>query len=385
MTSFHGKMLPPISDDKMFEKFVATLWERRNPESSVVFMGRPGQAQYGLDVIVTTRSGTVIGIQCKATHRLSEKTVIDEASKAAQHKPSIDKFILATTAPHDAAIVTVAQRLSEENSDKNLFSIAVFGWGEILRFAEPYPEIVRQFFPEFTSSDQAGANYISLKLDQDLTIPMSDIELALFCSETASSLKKSPNTRVIVSYPVEQSLLQDIGKINDLEIPSIEERTQRSYLEAMLSRIAPRLRRLEIAIPLLLINETIRSPWLIGADWQGTAAVLRRLCISVLRPAFTRPQDALTLKMRSPTNSSILAYLDIEEDDKAAFLTSNPTFSPSFFLGFVPDLGHEIGMKYALPSGIEALLRYSANFDVALDELRKAGEFSIYGWRVEPA
>lgn len=57
----------------------------------------------------------------------------------------------------------------------------------------------------------------------------------------------------------------------------------------------------------------------------------------------------------------------------------------TFILGFVPDLGHDIGMRYALPAGIAALLRYSENFEVSLDELRKAGEYSIYGWTVEPA
>jgi len=385
MTSFHGKTLPPFSDDQMFEKFVAELWEARHPGSSASFMGRPGQSQSGLDVLLTTQAGAVIGIQCKATTRLTEKTLTEEASKAASHRPLISRFVLATTAPHDVAMVTLAQRLSEENAEKDLFPVAVFGWTELLRLAEPYPEIIRRFFPEFALTEQSSASEIEFGLDQNMSIPMGDTELALFCSETASALKKNPRATLRIVQDEEQRLLRQIRQIDQLGTPTTEQRLERSNLEALLSRIGPRLRRFETTIPLLLTNETIRSPWLIGPDWHGTAAVLRRLCMYVLRPSLSRPEGVLTVKMRSPTNSSILAYLDLEGEDEKAFLSRNPSFTPNYFLGFVPDLGHDLGIKYALPAGIEALVRYSAGFEVDLGDLRKAGEFSIYNWMLEPA
>lgn len=388
MSSYYGKALPPISDDKMFEKFIAALWEKRNAGSTATLFGRSGQAQHGIDVLITTATKKRVAVQCKAVTRLTEKMLLDEVAKAANYQPPIDQYVLVTTASHDANLVTAAQRLSVEHGEKDLFPVTVFGWDEILRLAEPHPDIVHQFFPEFWANTEPASPKVTLELDQELTIPMSDVELALFCSETATILKADPRATVQVLHPDEQQLVREIGEIGEIDelaSPSTEQRTRRAELQARRDMISPRLRQLEATIPILLANDEARSPWLIGPVWPNTASALRSLVRYVVRPAQTSVPGHLTLKMRSSYTPEIVTWIDLDEGQQATFMARNPEFSRSFFLGGVIDLGDELGLACGLPAGIAALVRYSANFAVPLDDLRKRGDFSIYQWWLEAA
>lgn len=385
MSSYYGKVLPPISDDKMFEKFIAALWEKRNSGSTATLFGRSGQAQHGIDVLITTATKKRIAVQCKAVTRLTEKMLIDEVAKATNYRPPVDHFVLVTTAPHDANLVTAAQRLSMEHGEKDLFPVTIFGWGEILRLAEPHPEVVHQFFPEFLANIEPASPTLNLELDQDLSIPMSDVELALYCSETATALKANPRATVRVLHPNEQQIVRDISEINELASPNTEQRTRRAELQALRDMIGPRLRQLEAAIPILLTDDEARSPWLIGPVWSTTASVLRSLVRHCVRPHLTSVPGHLALKMRSPYTPEIVTWIDLDEHQQAVFMARNSEYSRSYFLGGVFDLGDELGPACGLPAGIAALVRYSANFATPLDDMRRRGDFSIYQWSLEAA
>jgi hypothetical protein len=368
----------------MFEKFAAMLWEKRHLESTVTMMGRKGQAQYGLDVVVTTRTGKVIGLQCKAVRQLTEKMLIDEVAKALTFEPTLEQFVLVTTAPHDAAMVTAAQRLSEKHSERDLFTVAVFGWEELQRLAEPHPEVVHQFFPEFNGMAEVAAPSVELAIEPDLSIVMDDLELALFCSETANHLANGKRAGIKVVFGEETDLRREIAQIDAEEAPTTEQRMHRSNLTAALARIAPKLRQLELAIPILLTDEDVRSPWLIGPNWPSTATVLRALVHEIVKPATSSQPDRMPIKLRSPTVPAIVTYLDLDAQEVASFRARNPNFSPQYFLGGVFDLGNDLGMR-ALAAGIAQVFRYSAGHNVPLGELRAKGELSVYRWNVEPA
>lgn len=384
MSSFHGKILPPIKDDVMFEKFVAMLWEKRYPGSSTTMMGRTGQAQNGLDVLVRTQMGKLLGIQCKAVSKLTEKMLCDEVCKARTFEAKLDQFILVTTAPHDAAMVTIAQRLSEQHSERELFSVAVFGWEELQRLAEPHPDVIHHFFPEFVGGIASVPFRIKLPIEQDLSIAMDDLELALFCSEAAAKIANDDRTLIEIIFSEETRLRQEIALLDAEEAPTTEQRIHRSNLTAALARIAPRLRQLESAIPILLTNDDVRSPWLIGPNWANTATVLRALIGEVVSPASSSRPDSMPIKIRSPRISAIVTFLDLDAQEQADFRARNPDFTPSYFLGGVFDLGDDLGLR-AIAAGIAAVFRYSAGHKVPLDELRAKGELSVYQWNVEAA
>jgi hypothetical protein len=384
VSSFHGKFLPPITDDVMFEKFTAMLWERRHPESTAVLMGRSGQAQSGLDVLVTTRTGKTIGIQCKAVKLLTEKTLLEEVDKALKFEPIIDQFVLATTAPHDVAMVAAAQRVSEEHSERDLFSVTVFGWGELLRLVEPHPEVIQLFYPEFAGAAQVAPTLVSLVIEPDLSIAMNDLELALFCSETAATLAENDRAAIQIHFAARTAVRGEIAQLDAEETLTTGQRMHRSNLEASLARISPRLRQLEQAIPILLTDDDVRSPWLIGPNWPKTAPALRRLVNEVLRPATSFGSHAMALKIRSPRTPAIVAWLDLDKEEQAAFRARNPDYSPNYFLGSVFDFGDDLGLR-ALSAGIAAVFRYSAGHKIPLDTLRTNGEMSVFQWWVEAA
>lgn len=368
----------------MFEKFTAMLWEKRHPESTAVLMGRSGQAQSGLDVLVSTRTGKNIGIQCKAVKVLTERTLLEEVDKAIKFKPMIDQFVLATTAPHDVAMVTVAQRLSEEHSERDLFPVIVLGWGELLRLAEAHPDVIQHFYPEFGGAAKVARPRISLAIEPDRSIAMNDLELELFCSETAAKLADDERTVIQINFAEEMALRREIAQLDAEEFLTTEQRMHRSNLAAALARRSPRFRQLELAIPILLTDEDVRSPWLIGPNWPKTAIALRSLVREVLQPAMSSRPCAMSLKIRSQRTPAIVAWLDLDDGEQAAFCARNPDYSPSYFLGGVIDLGDDLGLR-ALPAGIAAVFRYSAGHKVPLNTLRANGEMSVFEWWVEAA
>lgn len=147
----HGERLAPISDPVAFAKFVADLWEQRLPDASIVRVGRTGQAQGGIDVLVRTKTRRAVGIQCKATLKLTRSTLKAEVDKALAAGTRLDEFVLATSGPHDAEMVRAAHELSDLHAADGRFCVTVYGWEELQRMAEPYPALIARDLP---ASDQ---------------------------------------------------------------------------------------------------------------------------------------------------------------------------------------------------------------------------------------
>lgn len=385
MTSYRGKMLPPIVDDVMLEKFAAALWDSRFPGRQSMLMGRSGQAQKGLDVLITTKEARTIGIQCKAVAKLTKAMLANEIAKALTHQPKIHQFVLLTSAPNDAELVTEAQRLTEQHEEQGLFSVTVYGWGEVMRLLEGHPAVVAQFFPEFVIQLEPAGEWVVLKIGVDLQIDMEDAELALFCSETAARMKKSSNVLVQVDYEVELGLLSDIQAVSAEEHPTFEQRRRRFELEAVLQTIAVRSRRLEVATMLLLLDSEVRSPWLIASPWADTAEVLRRLVSEVFWPAISSDPDLLQLKIRSAQREELVTWIGLPHEAMAEFTGRSPAYHSYAFVGGVLELGSNIALGHVLPAAIAKVAQFSDSHGVAIDHLRQNGDLRLWEWQVEGA
>jgi hypothetical protein len=96
---------PPPIDDPAFERLMAQLAQPVLNAQTVNLNGRQGQAQHGVDVSVLLPDDTYAGIQCKLTTKaLTIATVKEEIAKAQDYKPTLSRFIVATTAPSDAPL-----------------------------------------------------------------------------------------------------------------------------------------------------------------------------------------------------------------------------------------------------------------------------------------
>jgi hypothetical protein len=111
----------------------------------------------------------------------------------------------------------------------------------------------------------------------DVSIAMDDLELALFCSEAAAKLADNDRAALQIDFAARTALRGEIAQLDTEETLTAKQRMHRSNREASLVRISPRLGQLERAIPILLTDDDVRSPWLIGPSWPKTALALRDL------------------------------------------------------------------------------------------------------------
>lgn len=382
MTSYKGKRLPAISDSTMFEKFSLDLWGAQHPDSQSTLYGRNGQAQNGVDGVVRT-GDRLIALQCKAVEKLDQKTVETEVNRAKNFQPEISELVIVTTAPHDAKLVSYAETITRQHKQLNLFSVSYHGWDDLLRILEDHQWVARKHFPEFYNSTEEGAeaplSAFRLPVDRELNILLTDEELALFCSEASWELKNNPAALLAVDHVDEQFAISKIAEFEAVEVMDAGARQSRSAFREYLDHISPKIRRAEIAARLLLTDDVLRSPWLLGGCWPQTASTMRRLMPEIIAGATSHP-GRLPLKIGVPAHPKLVGYIDIEAEDKEAFKDQCKSYDPYYFIGGVPDLGTDLGLKYALPAGISALVRYSTVHGVSIEDLQRDNTNNIYFW-----
>lgn len=105
-------------------------------------IGRPGQAQQGLDVVIEPSDGCRVGIQCK---RRDERDVnndplpggpitlaaVEAALKEVEAYPgALDRFILATTAKTDSALQAQIAKLTDKRRSAGQSAVQVWSWAD---------------------------------------------------------------------------------------------------------------------------------------------------------------------------------------------------------------------------------------------------------------
>ncbi|MGO7050101.1 hypothetical protein ACCT07_32395 [Rhizobium johnstonii] len=105
-------------------------------------VGRQGQSQGGLDVLLTAEDGRTIGIQCKRRDGLDQENrpkvggvitreILAQAIKDVEtHPAKLDLFILATTAKPDSNIQNDAAVISNDRRKAGKFAVMTWSWGD---------------------------------------------------------------------------------------------------------------------------------------------------------------------------------------------------------------------------------------------------------------
>ena len=105
-------------------------------------VGRQGQSQNGLDVLVQAEDGRTIGIQCKqrderdadnvllAGGPITAKALTDAVRRAESHPAKLDLFILATTAKPNRAIQNKAAAMTAARKKVGKFGVLTWSWGD---------------------------------------------------------------------------------------------------------------------------------------------------------------------------------------------------------------------------------------------------------------
>jgi tetratricopeptide (TPR) repeat protein len=128
---------PPKSWDE-FEEICADLFAAEWGDRNTVRHGRQGQRQDGVDIYGCPRDGGHAGVQCKGKRRwppdnLTTQEIDAEVAKALAFRPTLTEYVIATTGLDDAHLQEHARRITERHHARSLFSVHIFGWGELSR------------------------------------------------------------------------------------------------------------------------------------------------------------------------------------------------------------------------------------------------------------
>lgn len=121
-------------------------------------IGRPGQAQNGVDVHVTGSSQGSVGVQCKRLDDLDKynqplpggvitvKIIQEEMRKATKFSPKLDIWILATTAKRDAVIQRYVRKINEEQKINKKFQIQLWFWDDYVTWLNAYTDLQKMYY-----------------------------------------------------------------------------------------------------------------------------------------------------------------------------------------------------------------------------------------------
>ena len=153
MPQFHNSQIPPPTDWQEFERLCCDLWREIWQYPNTKKNGRQGQTQHGVD-IYGRYNNKWAGVQCKgkdnySDKNLTEKEIRAEVEKAKKFTPKLSEFTIATSGQKDAKIDEVERAITEEHINKELFSVHVWNWVDILERLNDFPNVIKKYYPQF--------------------------------------------------------------------------------------------------------------------------------------------------------------------------------------------------------------------------------------------
>lgn len=203
------QILPP-KDWGRFEDLCRTLFAAVWGDPYAQKNGRTGQPQHGVDIwgrAGGAHAGTHC-VQCKGgdANYGGKVTIAEfdaELAKAEHFRPEPAYWILATTAPQDAALQEHARLRSSEREARGAFPVTVLGWETLVALMGEHPQVIEQFYPEH------GAHMQAL-LEAVLALPRREELLARF-EQIAVALDKSATDASSVWRPVRFDQARGLG------------------------------------------------------------------------------------------------------------------------------------------------------------------------------
>ncbi|CAN7759696.1 hypothetical protein LJR257_006805 [Ensifer adhaerens] len=149
---------PPLYWQQFEDLAVELLREvYRLPDAQA--FGRPGQAQYGVDVFGTSDEHGLIALQCKRMSdtdkngnpypggTISRKFLFDAAEEIKRFPEKISYWILATTAKRDTAVQLHVQELNRRWRDEGFECKAiVWAWDDCVTHLNSFPDLQQRYY-----------------------------------------------------------------------------------------------------------------------------------------------------------------------------------------------------------------------------------------------
>ena len=330
--------LPPLDDEKKFEKLIRDICRIIYNDPSFELYGKSGEEQYGIDGF-RLLDKQMIAFQCKKKDVINIKDtklvtelkneMKDETQKAILafgKMYSIDKYIFATTFKNTKQLQDFAGSLSTEFG----FPVEYWGWDTISDYIQKYPELLNTYYPQFILSDEkAIRNCVWF-------ITKSEIEEAILQDQ-----------KTILEKSVDYYLINDNEKLvfeiisNNIDIPNTEA-----------------IQKAKNAIDALQNNEAI---WIVGEGGTGKTSLLIRLAVE-----FTlQGEFAVFINFENPNLTyeiipEIFKYINkVARNKEVFFFIDNPAFNQDlleFFLSETLNYGFQFNIIF-----VERSIRFDFN------------------------
>lgn len=146
------------SDAKEFENILMDYSGRIYGGRSTL-LGRNGQAQHGVDVVVTRDDSSIICVQCKdVTQKAVTRTNIDNwIEEAEQSIIPMVRFVIAVASYRDATIQEYVYSLSQKRVLQGKIPVEIVFWEDIEHFLKLNKDFLQLYYP-YLANQQIGTN-----------------------------------------------------------------------------------------------------------------------------------------------------------------------------------------------------------------------------------
>lgn len=159
MPTLNSMEIPKPQDWQDFERLVESYARLTWPEGMTALVGGAGQKQHGVDICVRYGRVNYIGLQCKKVSKLTYNQIEKEIEKAKNFKPALSHYLIATSINKKAELQEKVNILNSKHNEKNLFSIDILFWEDIIGAIITNDEIFEKHYPQLSLKNSRGDIY----------------------------------------------------------------------------------------------------------------------------------------------------------------------------------------------------------------------------------
>ncbi len=194
MPTLNNMEIPKPQYWKDFERLVESYARLTWPEGMTSIFGGVGQKQHGVDICVRYGRVNYIGLQCKNVAKLTYDQIEKEIEKAKNFKPALSHYLIATSINRKAELQEKVNVLNSQHNEKNLFSISILFWEDIIGTIMTNDEIFEKHYPQLSLKKSRGDSY---------SINATDNKNSIIGNIITINALKNPN---IIKAPIQDTI-----------------------------------------------------------------------------------------------------------------------------------------------------------------------------------
>lgn len=253
-------IFPKPKDWDTFEDIVCDVFARKYNNFNFQRYGRSGQSQSGVDIAGFTQVG-MLGIQCKhhPDKNIPNSEIDDEITKAEEFEPTLDEFVIVTSADRDVTAHKHVLKISQQRQEESKFSVTIKFWQDIYGWLTEFPDLVYKHFTKYFPTQELENIHVS-NLNQlprkTITWPVTFADLTRNINETIHGIPKIEPYKPIIGVTTFPDV--NFNGIADLEIQFAHLYTEEQKSEAGFAEAANILNQ---------VRSMLRDPYFAQEVW----------------------------------------------------------------------------------------------------------------------